>query len=184
MNPSVALHLSERVETMRLTLEPMGERHAEAFFPQLQEDALYEWIAMDKPESLEQLRARWHGIETRMAPDGQAAWPTWAVRRKVDNAYIGRLDAEINDTLEAINVGFYFFPQYWGKGYATEAITSATQHLLGHGVRRLVASVTSGNRASARVLEKAGYAFSRVLPGNDTIRGITVDDHEYVRVVA
>ena len=59
-----------------------------------------------------------------------------------------------------------------------------TQHFIRTGVHRLVATVTSGNAASARVLKKAGYQFTRVLPGNDVLRGIAVDDDEYVLVVA
>jgi RimJ/RimL family protein N-acetyltransferase len=41
-----------------------------------------------------------------------------------------------------------------------------------------------GNTASARVLQKAGYEFNRVLVGNDRIRGIAVDDEEYVKLVS
>jgi RimJ/RimL family protein N-acetyltransferase len=37
-----------------------------------------------------------------------------------------------------------------------------------------------GNTASARVLQKAGYDFTRLLIGNDVLRGQPVDDWEYV----
>ena len=161
----------------------MGARHAEAYFAPLQEDALYQWISMDKPPSLEWLRARWQRIESRISPDGQTAWPTWAIRRKTDGAYLGRVDAEVNDALEAINLGYYLFPVHWGQGYASEAVAAATQHLMDQGVHRLVATVTAGNTASTRVLQKAGYRFNRILTGNDVIRGVAVDDEEYVKAV-
>ena len=184
MQSNIALTLGAPISTPRLALEPMGERHAEAFFAPLQEEPLYQWISMNKPPSLEWLRARWRGIENRMAPDGQCAWPTWAVRRKSDGMYIGRIDAEVSNTLEAVNFGYYFFHQHWGQGYATEAVAAATQHLMAQGVHRLVATVTMGNTASARVLQKAGYEFNRVLVGNDTIRGIAIDDEEYVKLAS
>jgi ribosomal-protein-alanine N-acetyltransferase len=180
----LAMRLSAPIDTERLALEPMGERHAAAFFAPLQDDAVYEWISMDKPESLEALQARWLRGEARVAPDGFTAWPTWAVRRVADGTYIGRVDAEIDANLVALNVGYYFFPAYWGEGFATEAVSAVTQHFIRMGVHRLVATVTSGNAASARVLKKAGYQFTRVLPGNDVLRGIAVDDDEYVLVVA
>lgn len=108
----------------------------------------------------------------------------WAVRRKRDGAYLGSVDAEINPTLEAVNIGYYFFSEHWGQGYATEATTAATEHLMARGVHRLVATVTRGNTASARVLQKAGYQFTRILEGNDTIRGVVMDDEEYVKTAA
>jgi RimJ/RimL family protein N-acetyltransferase len=158
----------------------MGERHADAFFEPLQHDAVYQWISMSKPTSLDGLRQHWRRAEGLVAPDGQTAWPTWAVRRKSDGAYLGRVDAEITLAMEASNVGYYFFPAHWGQGYATEAVRAVTEHLIGQGVHRLVATVTAGNAASERVLQKAGYLFTRVLVGNDLIRGVPMDDCEYV----
>jgi RimJ/RimL family protein N-acetyltransferase len=180
MQADLALRLCPPLDTDRLALEPMGERHADAFFESLHDDAIYQWISMDKPLSLERLRGQLRRSECRVAPDGQTAWPTWAVRRKLDGAYLGRVDAEITLDLEASNLGYYFFPPHWGQGYATEAVRAVTQHLLSQGVHRLVATVTAGNTASERVLQKAGYRFTRVLVGNDVIRGEPMDDREYV----
>jgi RimJ/RimL family protein N-acetyltransferase len=177
---STAHQFNAAINTLRLALEPMCERHAEFFFEPLQEEYLYEWISMTKPPTLEWLRARWRGIEQRLSKDGHTACVAWAVRREIDGKYVGRVDAEINKALEAENFGYYFFHPYWGQGYATEAVTAATQHLIAHGVHRLVATVTVGNTASARVLQKAGYDFTRLLIGNDVLRGQPVDDWEYV----
>ena len=101
-----------------------------------------------------------------------------AVRQ--DGQYIGRVDAEITESLEALNLGFYFFSPFWGQGYASEAAAAAVSELAARGVHRFVATVTVGNGASARVLRKLGFQFSRILPGNDVIRGEAMDDEEYV----
>ena len=176
----VARNLNAPLESSRLTLEPMLQSHADKFYPLMQEAPLYEWISMKRPESLESLRHAWRNIANPMSPDGQYFWPTWAVRLRGDGAYIGRVDAEVDGAMEALNFGYYFFSAFWGNGYATEAVRASTQHLMDHGVHRLVATVTVGNAASARVLQKAGFEFKRILVGNDTIRGVTVDDWEYV----
>lgn len=176
----LAMALAKAVETPRLLLEPLGGHHADAFFPLLQEEPLYRWISMRKPTSVEGLRSDWQRIESRMSPDLALAWPTWAVRRKSDDIYLGEVDAEINDSLEASNFGYYFFSPFWGQGYATEAVQATTRQLMRRGVRRLVATVTVGNTASLRVLQKTGFRFTRILPGNDLIRGEPVDDEEYV----
>ncbi|MBA4342772.1 MAG: hypothetical protein C0423_11560 [Methylibium sp.] len=187
MPPALAQRLAAAIDTPRLLLEPMSEHHAPAFFAPLQSDeALYRWISMDRPKSLEALRAHWRRIEQsgRISPCQGFAWPAWALRRKADGQYLGRVDAEITPALEASNFGYYLFSPHWGQGYASEAAQAATQALAQRGVRRLVATVTVGNGASARVLQKAGFVFTRVLPGNDCVGGVAVDDEEYVKVIS
>jgi [ribosomal protein S5]-alanine N-acetyltransferase len=62
-------------------------------------------------------------------------------------------------------------------------VIAVVEHLIRLGITRLVATVTVGNTASARLLTKAGFAFTRVIPENDVIRGVAHDDEEYVRIV-
>lgn len=176
--------LAASIETPRLWLEPLDEYHADAFFHPLQQDeALYRWISMARPVSLDALRSHWRELSQRnyRSPDGCCAWPIWALRRKGDGDYIGRVDAEITPALEASNLGYYVFSAFCGMGYASEAASAATEHLMACGVHRLVATVTVGNQASGRVLQKAGFQFTRILPGNDVIRGEAMDDEEWVR---
>jgi len=55
-------------------------------------------------------------------------------------------------------VGYWIGRRYWGQGYATEAVTAATQHAFeALGARRVRAGVFAENLASSRVLAKAGY---------------------------
>ncbi len=73
------------------------------------------------------------------------------------------------DTLENIDIGFAFLPEFWSKGYATEAASA----ILADGKNRLnlgriVAIVLPGNAPSIRVLERIGLKFehSLRLPGD------------------
>jgi RimJ/RimL family protein N-acetyltransferase len=151
-------------------------------FVPLQDDAIYRWISALPPGSLQALRERWARNESRVSPDGTEAWLAWAVQRAGDGVHIGKIDVCLDTASTVTNVGYVFFPAFWGQGLATEAVVAVVEHLIGLGITRLVATVTVGNAASARVLTKAGFAFTRVIPENDTIRGALHDDEEYVRI--
>lgn len=180
MRADRAVALNAALATARLTIEPMTGDHADGFFAPLQDPSIYAYISLSPPESVGALRARWERLSTRLSPDGRAAWLNWAVRRTHDGALVGRIDAEVDDHDVALNVGYVFLPAHWGHGYASEAVTAVVAHLVARGVVRLLATVTVGNDASCRVLERAGFTCARILPGNDTIRGVLHDDIEYV----
>ena len=124
---------------------------------------------------------RWERLESRLAPTGDKAWLNWAVRQGCDGAYVGKMDAEVDAASIATNLGYLLFPAFWGRGYATEAVSAIVEHFRQHGIARLRATVTSGNTASTRVLEKSGFVRTRIITENDVIRGVKHDDIEYVR---
>jgi RimJ/RimL family protein N-acetyltransferase len=169
--------LERPLETERLRLSPLRPAHADALFDALQDARIYEWISSVPPSSVEALRARW-GRLRRM---GDVLDLGWAVQRASDGAWVGKMDAEVREGGIASNVGYLFFPPFWGQGYASEAVRALADHLAQSGLCEQHATVTDGNAASCRVLERAGFSRLRVIAGNDTIRGRPVDDLEYVR---
>lgn len=55
-------------------------------------------------------------------------------------------------------IGYGLLPEYWGKGYATEAVGAAVEWASGQpGVKRIEAETEPDNVASQRVLEKVGF---------------------------
>lgn len=74
------------------------------------------------------------------------------------------------DSLEDVDIGFAFTPQFWGAGYATEAtraVMSYGQATLG--LRRIVAITSPDNSGSITVLKKLGMKFEKAvtLPPDD-----------------
>jgi ribosomal-protein-alanine N-acetyltransferase len=183
MQSDFAHPLCSAIETPRLRLLPLMGSHADAAFGPMQNDAIYEWISMNKPRSVESLRVNWTRLESRLSTEGADAWPVWAVTMRNGGTLVGEVDAVVDDALVCTNLGYYLFPDFWGQGFASEAVKAVADHLVSHGIHRLVACVTVGNRASAQVLKKAGFVFNGILPDNDTLRGVPVDDEEYVRTV-
>jgi ribosomal-protein-alanine N-acetyltransferase len=181
MDSAFAQSLCTCIGTPRLRLEPLTGHHAERAFPFMQNEAMYQWISMRKPTSPDSLREDWQRIESRLSPSATQAWPSWLVVESASGLAVGEVDAEIDDALVCGNLGYYFFPTFWGRGFATEAVTATVIHLQRLGVGPMVATVVVGNLASGQVLRKAGFFFTRVIPGNDTLRGMLVDDEEYVR---
>ncbi len=64
-----------------------------------------------------------------------------------------------DDEARQAEIGYVFHKDYWGKGYASEAINAIT-NFAGEqlGLHKVHASVVAANIGSARVLEKNGYA--------------------------
>jgi ribosomal-protein-alanine N-acetyltransferase len=168
------------ITTPRLRLEPLDGRHAAPLFDGLRDPAIYEWISTQPSPDLAHLQARWARVAQFPLVRVDVLDYGWAVQRSADGAWIGKMDAEVTALGVATNVGYLFVPAYWGHGYATEALAALSAHLRRHGVFEQHATVTLGNAASCRVLERAGFVRERVLAANDTLRGVAVDDVEYV----
>ena len=179
-----AVTLNDLITSERLLIEPLLGSHAELLFEGMSEPRIYRWISALPPLSLELLQQRWSAAENRGANSEGEIDLNWAVRRSSDGCYIGLLDAEVARNNVATNVGYIVFLPFWNQGYATEALRAVASHLERQGVVEQRALVTLGNDASARVLTKAGFVRTRVIPDNDTIRGEKYDDVEYVRKVA
>ena len=78
---------------------------------------------------------------------------------------------EIGDT----ELGYRFFPEFWGKGLATEAGRASIEFASADlGLKRLVAMVHPENLASARVVVKLGFSIEKKLPYSG-LKGVDVD---------
>jgi RimJ/RimL family protein N-acetyltransferase len=74
------------------------------------------------------------------------------------------------DFLDDVDIGFGFMPEYRAKGYAYESASAVIAYGKGVlGLKRVVAITSSDNRRSARLLEKLGLVFERMVkfPGED-----------------
>ena len=76
---------------------------------------------------------------------------------KESGLVIGFAGLKFLDDLQDVDIGYRFFPAYWGKGLATEAC----RPIVGYGfevlqLRRIIGLVDPANVASVRVLKKLG----------------------------
>lgn len=72
------------------------------------------------------------------------------------------------------DVGYAFFPEFWGRGFASEAASGVIEHARRTlGVSRVLGIVSPHNSASIQVLEKIGFTFQEhavfELDGSDVL---------------
>jgi [ribosomal protein S5]-alanine N-acetyltransferase len=173
--------LNGSVVSARLRIEPLFAEHAECMFEPLQDPRIYRWLSSTPSPSMEALRQRWSPLESRLSRDGTGAELAWIVWDSLSGSPVGKMDAAVNSNNIATNLGYLFFPPYWAQGFATEAVIALSNRLVELGVYEQHATVTVGNEASCRVLEKAGFKKTGILPANDVIRGVDHDDFTYMR---
>ncbi|HEX3559174.1 MAG TPA: GNAT family N-acetyltransferase [Pyrinomonadaceae bacterium] len=72
------------------------------------------------------------------------------------------------DTLEDVDIGFAFLPEYRGLGYGYEAASATLAHARrDFGLSRVVAITTRDNERSMRLLEKLGMRYEGMTAGRD-----------------
>lgn len=113
-------------------------------------------------------------IEGPMAMYARYGFGLWHASLKSDGTAIGMCGLLKRDTLPDADIGYAYFPAYWGKGYAFEAADATLRHAAQKfRLARVIGVVSQGNEGSIRVLEKIGMQFERMHsmhPGEPDVR--------------
>jgi RimJ/RimL family protein N-acetyltransferase len=150
------------LETDRLILRVQTTDDA-AFILELMNDP--SWLKFIGDRGIRTLDdARNHILNGPVRMFKQYGFCLYLVERKEDHVPIGICGLVKRDSLEDIDIGFAFLPKYWSKGYALEAAVA----VMAYGkntleLNRIVAITTQDNKASAKLLEKAGLKFERLI---------------------
>ena len=90
------------------------------------------------------------------------------------SAPIGICGLVKRDGLDDVDIGFALLPKFWGKGYAHEAAAAVMDYARNVvGLERVVAITSVDNESSARLLERIGLRFERMIrltPDGEEIR--------------
>lgn len=85
---------------------------------------------------------------------------------------------------KSAEIGYFIGESYWGKGFATAAINALTQHLESEGqLVRLFAHTFAHNKASMRVLQKAGFYLESIRRKAAYKNGEILDDYVWVKLI-
>ncbi|MCA1444018.1 GNAT family N-acetyltransferase [Ensifer sp. IC4062] len=112
---------------------------------------------------------------------GEPGWFQFALERTEDRAVIGDCGLKTFESdIRLAQIGYTIARQYWGQGYATEAVRGLIEYAFGNfPIHRITASVDPRNAASLRVLEKCGFVKEAHFRQSEWFKGAWVDDAVY-----
>jgi RimJ/RimL family protein N-acetyltransferase len=142
----------------RLVFEPLRQAHAFDLVSALTDPRVYQFIEGPFPTTAEQLAAQFAQFEMGPPVDRRhECWWDYVVRLGQSGPAIGRLEATLIDGWA--EVAYLLGPEYWGHGYAAEALTWLHGQLWrDQTTADWWASVCPGNWRSMRLLTRLGYS--------------------------
>lgn len=151
------------LETQRLILRPFMESDAEDMYRNWASNPkvtrYLTWPTHDNVEGTKSLLKIWEKDSERL--DSYQ----WCIEYKENHQAIGSIGApEINEVIEAIEIGYCIGEEYWHKGITTEALTCVRDYLFDHvKCNRIWAGHDVQNPNSGGVMKKAGLVYEGTL---------------------
>ncbi|MCP4362490.1 MAG: GNAT family N-acetyltransferase [Chloroflexi bacterium] len=146
------------ITTPRLALRPFTEADTTALYEILSDPEVLRYFPSSKPPAQEQVARLIAGQLKHWKAHGHG-W--WAVESRAGGQFMGWCGLQYLPETDEIEVGYLLGKPFWGQGLATEATQASLRYAFeDKGLETIVAIVHPGNRASQRVLEKSGMAFT------------------------
>ncbi|MEB3415520.1 GNAT family N-acetyltransferase [Alteriqipengyuania sp. WL0013] len=164
--------------TQRLFLRPVFPDDWEAIFAGIADETVVRNLAKApwpyRPKDAKAFAAR--GQDPSL-PSFIVTEPTARGERLIGSAGLGEDAGEVE-------VGYWIAREYWGRGYASEALAGVIEVARMLGLDRLTAGHFLDNPASGRVLEKNGFTpTGRVMPRFSCGRGKESLVRQYERLL-
>jgi ribosomal-protein-alanine N-acetyltransferase len=147
------------LQTPRLLLRELTDDDHEALFAMYQDPWMNRYIGGPPPPREEY----WRRVrETWPAYYARHGFGLWATVRKEDGRLMGRcglLSQEV-DGERHVEVAYALAPEFWGRGYATEAARAIRDHAFRTlDAPHVISLILPGNTPSIRVAERNGMTF-------------------------
>lgn len=147
--------LSPNIETNRLLMRRFKESDIEMQYDILHDERLATYISfpdLSKEAELECIKKWISNADTDK-------YERWVIELKDKNIPIGNISVNgIDKKNNYCNVGYVIIYDYWGNGYASEALEAVSDYLLSERSYYLIeCSCNELNKQSSKVMLKAGF---------------------------
>lgn len=149
------------LETERLLMRHLEQTDAAFILELLNEPSFIRFIADRGVRTLAD--AERYLLQGPIASYTKHGFGLFAVVLKETGVPIGMCGLIKRDELPDVDLGYALLERYWKQGYAQEAAAAVLAYGKSIGLQRIVAITAPDNDASARVLEKIGLQFERVI---------------------
>lgn len=166
------------LETERLVLRKLSVKDAEDMYEYSKRKEVPEFLLWLPHQSIHITRNHLRYLQGQYL---KRSCYDWAITLRQTGKMIGtcgfsHIDAENN----AAEIGYVLSSDYWGRGYATEAVCRVTEFGFETcGFNRIYARILEGNYASVRVAQKNGMRHEATYRRALLVKGEYKTYHEY-----
>jgi RimJ/RimL family protein N-acetyltransferase len=149
------------LQTDRLLLQPHQPGDWQAFHRLAEDSRVMRYITGGIPFPPERSRAFVARQQAHLVAHGYCRWK---ITLPETGEYLGFCGAEhkVLDGETVPEIGWWIAPEYWGKGYASEAAHAAFGHLWNQvRVGRITSCAFPDNAPSIRIMQKIGLSFEK-----------------------
>ena len=148
-NQTAAL-VAQRAMCRKVTLRPFEERDSEAIIDLLMDVQVKKTYMIPDFATRQEAQPLWNRLMQLSHEENRFVRAIC-----VGDEAIGLIN-DVEQSGEAVEVGYALLPQHWGRGYAAAALKLAMEALFARGFETVKASAFEENTPSMRVMEKAG----------------------------
>jgi RimJ/RimL family protein N-acetyltransferase len=142
-----------KLETERLILRGYKPEDFEPYATLMADPDVARYIApapMTRPDA-------WRSLATSIGHWTLRGYGTWAVERKSDGVFLGRVGMINPEGWPSLEVGWTLAKEHWGAGYATEAALAAIRYAFTtQPVDKIISCIDPDNVASQAVAKRVG----------------------------
>ncbi|MCL1068772.1 GNAT family N-acetyltransferase [Shewanella olleyana] len=145
------------VETERLIIRPFNENDVEAIFKMNSTLEMLTYIPQEPLTDISQAKDVF--VDFIQAEYDSRGFARFAVYHKQDDKVIGFCGPKYLPEFDKVELGYRYFPEYWGKGIGTEAAQAVIDILKPmFEIDQVIALILHGNVGSEAVAKRVGMS--------------------------